>query len=495
MSGSIVFEISLDRPVRGSREGGKALYTQLRAAILDGRLTPGLKLPVGRDSHRAFGVSRNTAVNVYERLAAEGLVVTRPGAGTFVAERRRRAPSAQKERRPARDPRLNPFWARQEITTAMNFWRDPPGRTKQVSPAPIDFRPALIDSRLFPFDVFRRVTTKQLRRLERRPASFKSPQGNQGHFPLRDAISQHIAVTRAVVCQPDDVLVTAGAQQAFDVLARSLVTPGVTTVAIEDPGYPPMRVAFAAAGAKIVPIGVDAEGLLVDTLPADVQVICVCPSHQFPLGVSMSARRRRALLNVARNRGAVIVEDDYDGEFRYEGSSIEALRSTASREVVFHVGTFSKCMLPAIRLGFVIAPAWAMRTLIAVKNSLDWHCPTPLQMGVALFIREGHLTRHVRKMRDVYGKRRRLLLDILAREFRGRLETIPSYYGMHIAAFAQDAAQFDRRSGTLLTSSVRVHTLRRYYLAGPKLSGFVFGFGAADVSEIERGLSLMRRAW
>jgi GntR family transcriptional regulator/MocR family aminotransferase len=297
------------------------------------------------------------------------------------------------------------------------------------------------------------------------------------------------------VCQPDDVLVTAGAQQAFDVVARSLVTPGVTTVAIEDPGYPPMRVAFAAAGARILPIGVDAEGLLVDTLPADVHVICVCPSHQFPLGVSMSARRRRALLEFARKCGAVIVEDDYDGEFRYEGSSLETLRSLASDDVVFYVGTFSKCMLPAIRLGFVVAPEWAMRTLISVKNSLDWHCPTPLQMGVARFIAEGHLTRHVRKMRDVYGKRRQLLLEILATEFADRLEPIPSYYGMHIAAVAHYATDLERIGEAMLASNVRVHTLSRYFLGESKSNGFIFGYGTAGVSEIERGLSLMRRAW
>lgn len=188
------------------------------------------------------------------------------------------------------------------------------------------------------------------------PPRFKSPQGNQGNYHLRDAITKHIALTRAVTCQPQDILVTSGAQQAFDLLARALVTRNETVVAVEDPGYPPMRAAFAAAGARLVSVGVDDEGLMVEQLPPDVAVICVCPSHQFPLGVTMSMRRRKALVEFARTRGAVIIEDDYDGEFRYDGSPLEALRTAEAADVAFYVGTFSKCMLSALRLGFIVAP-------------------------------------------------------------------------------------------------------------------------------------------
>ena len=155
---------------------------------------------------------------------------------------------------------------------------------------------------------------------------------------------------------PDDILVTSGAQQAFDLLARVLVQPGQTIVAIEDPGYPPLRVPFIAAGAVVVPVPVDEEGLIVEALPAGTQVICVTPSHQFPLGVAMSPARRQALLAYAREHDAVIVEDDYDGEFRYEGSPLEALKAADESDVVFYIGTFSKCMLPSLRLGFIVAP-------------------------------------------------------------------------------------------------------------------------------------------
>jgi GntR family transcriptional regulator/MocR family aminotransferase len=389
------------------------------------------------------------------------------------------------------DQSLNPFWLRPDVTAAMNFWRESPG----AAVAQVDFRPALIDSRLFPFDDFRRVSAQQLRGLEKKPASFKSPQGNQGNYHLREAITRHTALTRAVVCRPEDVLVTSGAQQAFDLLARALVIPGETVVAVEDPGYPPMRVAFAAAGARLVPVGVDDEGLLVEQLPADVNIICVCPSHQFPLGVTMSARRRKALVAFARSHNAVIVEDDYDGEFRYDGASLQALQSADSADVVFYVGTFSKCMLPALRLGFLVAPEWAMRTLVAAKNCLDWHCSMPTQLGVAGFISQGHLARHVRRMRQLYKQRRQALLTALGKELGKWLEPIPSCYGMHIAAGARGSTHLDleRVSETLLEHGVKIHTVSRYYLGQPGRPGLIFGYGAVGPAEIARGLTVLRK--
>ena len=378
----------------------------------------------------------------------------------------------------------------------MGFWRE--DRAQPVSRAhstAVDFRPALIDSRLFPFDIFRRVSAQQLRGLEKRPATFKSAQGNQGNYRLREAITQHIALTRAVVCLPEDVLVTSGAQQGFDILARALVIPGKTVVAVEDPGYPPMRVAFAAAGAKIVPVPVDAEGLIVARLPAEATVICVCPSHQFPLGATLSASRRKSLVEFARSRGAVIVEDDYDGEFRYEGASLQALRSADAADVVFYVGTFSKCMLPALRLGFLVAPEWAMRTLVAAKNCSDWHCSTPVQLGVAGFIAQGHLARHVRKMRHVYRRRREVLLGAVTRELGEWLEPVPSFYGMHVAVTAQGPGGPDLEgvAETLQGHNVKIHTVTRYYLGQQGPPGLIFGYGAVDLPEIARGVATLRK--
>jgi GntR family transcriptional regulator / MocR family aminotransferase len=491
-----LFELELELGPKGSRESARTLHRELRKAILDGRLTPGAKLPATRQSAAFFGVSRNTAAGVYEMLVNEGHAVTRHGAGTYVANQP--APPERPVSRvaePASEHHLNEFWLRPDVAAAMGFWRD---RSEYAATARkgvgVDFRPAMVDSRLFPLDVFRRVSAKQLRGLERKPASYKSPQGNQGNYHLRKAIVKHIAITRAVACPADDILVTSGAQQAFDVLARALVTPGETVVALEDPGYPPMRVAFAAAGAKLVPVGVDEEGLIIDQLPANVGIICVTPSHQFPLGVTMSMRRRKALIEFARRHGAVIIEDDYDGEFRYDGSPLEALRTSQAADVVFYVGTFSKCMLAALRLGFVVAPAWAMQTLVAAKNCMDWHCSTPVQTSVAEFIGAGHLTHHVRKMRAIYRQRRQLLLESLTESLSEWLRPIPSFYGMHIAATSIATADLEAVTETLLRQNVKLHTLSRYFLGPQTVSGLVFGYGTVDLPEIRRGVSALRRA-
>ena len=490
-----LFELKLDLKPSGSREASRTLYRELTSAILDGRLAAGAKLPPTRKSLAFFGVSRNTTAEVYEKLVTEGHAVTRHGAGTFVAERTAsRQPTASRLDGETLKIRLNEFWLRPDVTAAMSFWRD----SAQVAPARkgahVDFRPAMVDSRLFPLDVFRRVSAKQLRGLERRPASYKSAQGNQGNFHLRKAITRHIAVTRAVACQADDILVTAGAQQAFDLLARALVTPHKTIVALEDPGYPPMRVALAAAGAKLMPVGIDAEGLIIEQLPPDVGVICVTPSHQFPMGVTMSMRRREALIEFARERGAVIVEDDYDGEFRYEGSPLPALRTSQAADVVFYVGTFSKCMLSALRLGFIVAPPWAISTLTAAKNCLDWHCATPIQSAVAAFIAEGHLTRHVRKMRGIYKERREVLLQSLQDKLGDWLFPIPSYYGMHVAAVARAPLDLEAVSEALSRQHIKIHTLSRYFLGAQTQAGLVFGYGTVDLAEIRRGISALRKA-
>ncbi|MDB5935895.1 MAG: GntR family transcriptional regulator [Massilia sp.] len=491
-----LFEILLDLETSGTRETSKTLYRQLEAAILDGRLVVGAKLPPTRGSQAIFRVSRNTVLEVYDKLRQKGLVVARRGSGSYVADRT--AVLQPKERQTlaqAPDARLNPLWLSPDVRHAMGFWQDQPSELAALPDAGlVDFRPALVDSRLFPHEVFRRISAKQLRGLERKPAALKSAQGNQGNYRLREAIVNHIGLTRAVVSGPDSVLVTSGAQQAFDLLARTLVIPNETVVAIEDPGYPPMRAAFAAAGARLVPVGVDEEGLLVDAIPVDAGVICVTPSHQFPLGAAMSMARRASLLAFAHRHGAVIIEDDYDGEFRYGDSPMEALRTGDAADTVFYVGTFSKCMLPALRLGFIIAPDWAMPTLTAAKNCLDWHCSTPVQLAVAGFIGEGHLTHHVRKVRDIYKKRRRLLLDLLREDFGQWFDPIPSFYGMHIAAFARLPIDLERVTQALLVHNVKLHSLDRYYCGEHTRAGLVFGYGAVDLPDIRRGMALLRQA-
>jgi GntR family transcriptional regulator/MocR family aminotransferase len=231
--------------------------------------------------------------------------------------------------------------------------------------------------------------------------------------------------------------------------------------------------------------------LIVAQLPRDVGVISVCPSHQFPLGVTMSNRRRQVLVELARRHGAVIVEDDYDSEFRYEGRPLRTLRTSDAADIVFYVGTFSKCMLSSLRLGFVVAPRWAMPTLIAAKNCLDWHCPTPTQTAVATFIAEGHLARHVRRLRALFDERRRLLLSLLEQKLGEWVVPLPSFYGMHIAAVARGETDLDALTEAAARHNVKLHSLSRYYLGPQTRRGLVFGYGAAGLSDIAQGISLL----
>jgi len=311
---------------------------------------------------------------------------------------------------------------------------------------------------------------------------------------LREASARHVSFARAVACGPDDVIVTAGAQQAFDLLARILVTPGRTVVAIENPGYPPLRAAFAAAGAKLAPVRVDAQGLIVERLPHEARVVCVTPSHQFPLGSAMSAQRRAALLDFAQARGAVIIEDDYDGEFRFGGRPLDALQTLDRSQSVFYVGTFSKSLFPAIRLGYVVAPPWARGALVAAKQCADSHCGVLGQETLAAFIDEGHLARHVRRMRGIYAKRREAVLEALDRDFGRWLEPVPNVAGLHLAAFARPGIDVPAIVGRAREHSIGLSALRPYYL-GTARAGLAFGYGAIDEHDIVEGLARLRRAW
>ena len=490
-----LFEIRIEKASKGSRSTASGLYLQLKAAIADGRLPAGTKLPPSRASEKFFGVSRNTVIAAYERLLLEGLAVSRRGSGTYIAGTAGKSRSSEGEAAGATPyDRLNTFWLSRDVTQAMGFWRmagDDP-RVSQPRNG-VDLRPALVDPRLFPHDVFRRAMAQQLRKVERTPAENRSPQGDQGSFRLRAAITRHIAVSRAIACKPEDVIVTSGAQQAFDLLARTLVGGKDVVVAVEDPGYPPLRTAFAAAGARLVSIPVDEQGLVVDDLPPDTNIICLCPSHQFPLGALLSAERRSALIAFARRKSAVIVEDDYDGEFRHEGAPLAALKAQDS-DIVFHVGTFSKCMLPALRLGFIVAPKWSRSVLIAAKNCADWHTSAPVQAGVAAFISEGHLTRHVRKMRQVYRKRRELIMTRLNELFADELKPIRSSYGMHVTAEFQHGIDAEPIAEFMADHGVKLHSLRRYAFARRAPSGLVFGYGVSDEKALDHALKILRKA-
>ena len=477
-----VFSFPLALPPRGQGLVTQALHQQLRSAILDGRLPSGLALPATRRVAAALGIARNTVVAAYELLVAEGYVMPRKGARAVIADVATRHPARARHAVPnLGDARLNPAW------------RTPLAPAAVAGPAAArSFRLGMPEDRRFPHAIWRRLVARSMRSWAR--DGFHYPP-SEGVPELRDAIAQHVAFTRAVACSSDDMVVTAGAQQAFDLLARTLVTPGRTHVAVEEPGYPPLRAAFAAAGAQLVPVAVDDHGLCVAQLPPDVRVICVTPSHQSPTGVALSLQRRTALLDFARRRGAVVIEDDYDGEFRFGGRPLDALQTLDRDATVFYVGTFSKSMYPSLRQGFVVAPAWARDALVAVKQCIDPHCDSIMQSALAAFIREGHLARHVRRMQAVYAARRRALLDGLQRDLAAWLQPIPSEAGLHLAARIREPAL----AGTVIAQARRhtpgAQSIAEYTLAGPAAEpALAFGYGAIDATDIAPALARLRRA-
>lgn len=476
-----VFPFSLALPAHGDSTLMRALHRQLRSAILDGRLPADSTLPATRQAAAALGVARNTVIAAYDLLIAEGYALPRKGAKAVVADvAARRAAKPQPLAQNFRDPRLN-----------ANLRKPFLGPTAPADLPARSFRVGVPEHRYFPHEVWRRLSAQSLRAWSK--TGFGYPP-TEGIAELREAIAQHVAFARAVACTRDDVVVTAGAQQAFDLLARLLVTPGKTRVAVEEPGYPPLRAAFAAAGARLVPLPVDDEGLRVDRLPRDVRVISVTPSHQSPTGVALSLRRRAALLDFAREHDATIIEDDYDGEFRFGARPLDALQTLDREARVFYVGTFSKSLFPSLRAGFVVAPRWAREALIGIKRCADSHCDSAAQSALAAFIRDGHLARHVRRMQPIYAARREALLGGLQRDLGRWLQPIPSEAGLHLAARIRQP----ERAAEIIAKARRhapgVQSIAEYSLAPLEQPGLSFGYGVIDAADIPAMLSRLRRS-
>jgi GntR family transcriptional regulator / MocR family aminotransferase len=481
--GEPVLPFELHLPARGEGARLQALHQQLRAAVLDRRLLPGATLPATRRLAAAYGLARNTVVAAYDLLVAEGYVLPRPQARAVVAElapgRGRLRPPPRGSEPPRADAACQPIWQ-------LPLLQRPAARELP----PRSFRLGVPEHLHFPAEIWRRLSARELRRWARAPFDYPPTEGLPA---LRDAIARHVAFTRAVACSADDVIVTRGAQQAFDLLARLLVTPGRTRVALEEPGYPPVRAAFAAAGAVLVPIPVDDEGLCVDRLPPDVRVISVTPSHQSPTGVRLSQQRRTALLDFAQRQGAVVIEDDYDGEFRFGARPLDALQTQDRDDRVCYVGTFSKSLFPALRQGFVVAPPWLQRGLLTVKHATDAHADALAQAVLAAFIAEGHLARHVRRMLPVYAARRQALLQSLQTELADWLEPIPSEAGLHLAAAIRRPRAASRIVQAARVCAPGAQSTNDYAMAPLARPALAFGYGVMDVDTMAGALRRLRR--
>jgi GntR family transcriptional regulator/MocR family aminotransferase len=475
----VELHISLDVQSRLAEQ----IYQQVREAVLDGRLSPGETLPGTRELAARLEVSRNTVSTAYDRLAAEGYLAGRAGVRTYVSDRldlaRRAGPSPLAGSRDAPPAVLiRPVWTEQP---------DPPDLSVQPE---FDFRSGLPDAHQFPYPAWRRLLATALRESRTGTGAYGDPAGDP---ELRAALARHLGVSRGIRAEAGEVLVTNGVQQGADLVGKVLLEPG-DVVAVEDPGYPPPRRLFESFGARVVGVPVDAEGLVVAALPERPRLVFVSPSHQYPLGVSMSLPRRLELLAWAERVGVVILEDDYDSEFRYAGRPIEPLHSLDRAARVVYVGSFSKTLLPTLRLGYCVAPSWLHATLRKARYLTDWHTSLPVQAALTRFIGDGSLARHLRRMRHIYQARRDRLVSVLASDFADSLDPVSSAAGLHLAALLLPGTPPDQ---TVLDRAARrgvaVHALSRFAVSerGAR-SGLVLGFGAITLDRIEEGLGRLR---
>ena len=468
--------------LEGRRDLVGQIYQQVRDAILDGRLKAGEVVPPSRELARRLTVSRNTVGAAYDRLVGEGFIETRIGAGTYVCEHSL-ASASPGPQQTSQELRPHPRW-----NISYPRWN---AVGRPLGGADVyDFRVGVPDVTLFPFETWRRFVSRELRLSAMRTAAYGEAVGHEG---LRAAIARHVGVSRGVKADADAVTVTSGAQQAIDVIVRALLEPG-DCVAVEEPGYPPPRLLMQSLGLRVVPVRVDGQGIVVADLPEHARLVYVTPAHQFPLGTPMSLARRMELLAWAGEHDAAIIEDDYDSEFRFGGRPAETLHALDTRGRVLYVGTFSKTMLPAIRLGFLVAPQPLRRALRLAKHLTDWHCPPAAQAALARFIDEGLLARHVRKMRAEYKSRHERMLEVLAGQ-RDWLRPIESTAGMHLTALLPPAKHLPAEAVLTRTdgSGVAVNSLSEFYAGDATQCGLVLGYGAVALDNIENGLQLLWR--
>jgi len=449
----------------------RQVYDQWRDGILGGRFRRGEQVPSSRELAAALGLSRASVVSAYEQLIAEGYFEAAAGSGTFVC---RQLPDESLQ---ARRPNTRRAAAPVDVAASQHAQRlGAIVRRPAVAPGTIDLSDRSPDVDHFPFRTWRRLAARHLRG----PATaFRRPPDPAGVPQLRAEIAAYLARSRAVRCTADQVLVVNGSQQALDLCARLLVDPG-DVVAVEDPGYPGARQAFTAHGARLRGITVRADGLAAADLPAASRVAFVTPSHQFPGGVSMSLTRRLELIEWSRANRAVLVEDDYDSEYRYSGAPLPALQGLAHGAPVVYLGTFSNATFSGLRIGYVVAPPSLVDLFTRAKWASDTSTSLLEQLVLADFIKEGHLESHIRRMRRLYGRRRTALVDALQRAFGDAVEVLGDAAGMHLVARlprTPDAAR-------LAAHGVHVRTTGICYLRTPPRGELLFGFSSVS----ERGL-------
>ena len=475
--------LSIDPRSAGTLQ--RQVYEGLRTAILAGRLRPGLRLPSTRSLAEDLAISRNTVAAAFGQLIAEGYAEARVGSGTKVAralpeDLRRVTPgpvSADTRTRP-RVSRRGKAFAGARVGSGFSTLRP--------------FRPGWPALDQVPLEIWGRLAARMGRRVGRNLLAY----GELGGYrPLRKAIAEYLGVSRGVRCTEEQVIVTSGSQQGLFVAAQVLLDAG-DRAWIEDPAYPGMRSALQAAGARLVPIPIDDEGIDVRFAEtrAPARLVTVTPSHQYPLGVTMTLARRLELLRVARRMRAWVLEDDYDSEFRYSSRPIAALQGLDQDGRVIYHGTFSKTLFPALRLGYALVPIELVRTFTAARSVLDIHSPLFEQAVLAEFMIAGYFERHLRRMRSLYEERQQTLVAEARRHLSGLLELTPARAGLQCVGWL--APDLDERAVTRAAAAhdVAVTPVSAFAVRRLARSGLMLSFGAFEPNEIRAGVRRLAEA-
>ena len=472
------------------RTDAKPLYQQIcdgyREAIVDRRIRGGQRLPSTRTLAAQLEISRTPVLNAFDQLRAEGYFESRPGSGTFVSSTL--PAEAVTLKRPGERPGVRrpatPANARRPDSrhSAHEPWLDGFGAFRMSEPA--------LDH--FPFPVWSRLVARHSRGVHPVALNYGSPMGD---LPLRQALAAYLRTARAVRCEAEQIMVVSGSQHALGIAARVLLQPG-EPVWVEEPGYGGARDALVMAGARLVPVPVDTEGLNVAAgirRSRAARAALVTPSHQYPLGATLSASRRLQLLDWAQAAGSWIIEDDYDSEYRYESQPVAALQGLDREARVIYIGTFSKVLFPALRVGYIVVPTELVDRFKAVRETMDI-CPPALGPAVlADFIAEGHFARHLRRTSLLYRDRRSALVNALHASFGSRMEVVGSEAGIHLVALCKEC---DDRAIALQAAKNGLWTmpLSACYLGTADRRGLVLGYGGVTAEEIPRAVGKLRAA-
>lgn len=466
------------------------LYEGIRDAILDGRIAKGTQLPSSRLLAAELSVSRNTVVNAYAQLLAEGYLEGEAGSGTYVTLRlpddslRAVRGSAATPPPPPEPPRLSRQGeALQRYATTHTLSRNEPR----------PFRPGVPAVDQFPFRLWERMVARQWRK---HPWQLLTYGPAEGYQPLRVAIAEYLRMARAVRCDWRQVILVSGSQQAIDLTARVLLNPG-DGVWMEEPGYRGARDSLVAAGLALAPVPVDAEGISVSAgraMAPGARLAYVTPSHQFPSGVTMSVARRMELLRWAAGSGAWILEDDYDSEYRYVSRPLSALQGLDESGRVIYAGTFSKVLFPSIRLGYLVAPPALVDIFTAARSIADRHSPMVDQAVLAEFMREGHFGRHIRRMRTLYQERRDTITEALTRELGGFLELSPAAAGMHLVGWFPEGVDDTAASRSALDAGLEAQPISAYCLAEPARRGLMLGYAGYSPTALKQAAGQLAQA-